>query len=229
MTENDEIVHFGWPRSAPIDKTKSKFLNKLYWKSLEIFTISSMNIYELYHGISYSKSLRNHTSTASIRFQDDTLRDFHRTVHQTFADALWPGDLVRQCSGDEVLSFKMRENCFAIHFQFLEKLRLSISEPVSESVSLYSEHEHRIWKSSWVSSVASLFLSRSLCPSPLSSMGRSEESQAPSKGSSWSLLQQGTCQNLWSPRSWSFEPQNMEMGTAILQFVLIMYDIVYWK
>ena len=58
-------------------------------------------------------------------------------------------------------------------------------------------------------------------------MGRSEESQAPSKGSSWSLLQQGTCQNLWSPRSWGFD-QNMEMGTAILQFVLILYDIVYW-
>ena len=176
MTEIAEIVHFGWPRSAPIDKTKSKFLNKLYWKSLEIYTISSMNIYELYHGISYSKSLRNHTSTASIRFQDDTLRDFHRTVHQTFADALWPGDLVRQCSGDEVLSFKMRESCFAIHFQFLEKLRLSISEPVSESVSLYSmkiEYENP------VGCRASLLLkSCSLCQSPLSSMSHSEESKS---------------------------------------------------
>lgn len=53
------------------------------------------------------------------------------------------------------------------------------------------------------------------------------QNQAPSKGLLITAAKR-TCQNLWSPRSWSFDPQNMEMGTAILQFVLILYCMILY-
>ena len=177
MTQIAEIVHFGWPRSAPIDKTKSKFLNKLYWKFLEIYTISSiwisMNYIRVYHIQSLFETTHPQLPSGSKMTRCEISTGLStKPLPMPCGRVTWLGNAVVM----RFLASKWEKTALPSIFSSWKKLRLSISEPVSESVSLYSmniEYENP------VGCRASLLLkSCSLCQPPLSSTGRSEESKS---------------------------------------------------